>query len=269
MASRRRLSISFCGLPEDDAELLEEHDANFYGSDGSSAESEGDDEPAAERRYSSAADAQSSDEQSASDVESASDEDDESTARGIISTKLRDLRNIGCGCRRKNHCEDIAEDDLEECMYSLSKSRKREKKIFVMGELSCGLQRSTAASKRQQFTYQVLGHKVCRSAFQETHDLSHHTLRTLQEFVEAGLTAPPAHKSKGKAAKHAVPSDVKESITMFLRNYASIHGMPQPAAPRGPRGLPPTYLPATLSVVSVHKVFMEANPEAGVSYETF
>ena len=33
MASRRRLSISFCGLPDEDVERLRENDLQFYGSE--------------------------------------------------------------------------------------------------------------------------------------------------------------------------------------------------------------------------------------------
>ena len=105
-----------------------------------------------------------------------------------------------------------------------------------------------AASRRRSFTFKVLGFDVCRKAFCEVHGLGHHTLRSLQEHVEAGLIVPPPHKLTGRPAKHAVSESVKHDITMFIRNYASSFGMPKPAAPRGTSGVAPTYLPASLSI---------------------
>ena len=44
MASRRRLSISFCGLPDEDVERLRENDLEFYGSDSSGTSDSGTDD---------------------------------------------------------------------------------------------------------------------------------------------------------------------------------------------------------------------------------
>ena len=96
---------------------------------------------------------------------------------------------------------------------------------------------------------------MCRKAFCEVHGLGHHTLRSLQEHVEAGLIVPPPHKLTGRPAKHAVSESVKHDITMFIRNYASSFGMPQPAAPRGTSGVAPIYLPASLSILELHRLY--------------
>ena len=101
------------------------------------------------------------------------------------------------------------------------------------------------------------------------HGLGHHTLRSLQEHVEAGLIVPPPHKLTGRPAKHAVSESVKHDITMFIRNYASSFGMPQPAAPHGTSGVAPTYLPASLSILELHRLYSDANPEGRVGRDTF
>ena len=118
-----------------------------------------------------------------------------------------------------------------------------------MVKLSAGSRPQQAASRQRSFTYKVFDFLVCRKVFCEVHGLSHHTLRSLQEHVEAGLIVPPQHKLTGRPAKHAVSDSVKHDITMFIRNYASSFGMPQPAAPRGTSGVAPTYLPASLSIL--------------------
>ena len=75
------------------------------------------------------------------------------------------------------------------------------------------------------------------------------------------MIVPPPHKLTGRHAKHAVSESVKHDSTMFIRNYASSFGMPQPAAPRGTSGVAPTYLPASLSILELHRLYCDANPE--------
>ena len=112
-----------------------------------------------------------------------------------------------------------------------------------------------------KFYLQSTRFDVCRKAFCEVHGLGNHTLRSLQEHVEAGLIVPPPHKLTGRPAKHAVSESVKHDITMFIKNYASSFGMHQPAAPRGTSGVAPTYLPASLSILELHGLYCDANPE--------
>ena len=271
MASRRRLSISFCGLPDEDVERLRENDLEFYGSDSSGTSDSGTDDegldapPPTKRPHAS-----SSDEVSGEENTSGSGESDREEAHcGYIAAKIHDLKKQGCDCEGKSHYEDLATDELEELIFSLETASKWDKKIFVMGKLSAGLRSQQAASRQRSFTYKVLGVDVCRKAFCEVHGLGHHTLRSLQEHVEAGLIVPPLHKLTGRPAKHAVSESVKHDITMFIRNYASSFGMPQPAAPRGTSGVAPTYLPASLSILELHRLYCDANPEGRVGRDTF
>ena len=117
--------------------------------------------------------------------------------------------------------------------------------------------------------YRVLGHEVCRQAFSEILSLSHHSLPSLQEFVEAGRIAPLPHKLSAHPASQAISADLKADIRTFIRNYGAIFGMPQPAAPRGARNTPPTYLPASLTVLQLFQTFQTAKPDSKISYFTF
>ena len=198
MTSAQRLSISFCTLPDEDVEQLRAADLDFYGSDSSGwSDSSADDNelPPAKRTRESAAAASSS--SVALEAESESDDTEASSAsgygdadRGYISAKIRDLQKLGCGCTGKNHQLAIPANSMEELMYSLERGTKRDKKIFIMGELSAGWREPTAGARRRNFVYRVLGHEVCRRAFSEIVSLSRHSLWSLQEFVEARRIAP-------------------------------------------------------------------------------
>ena len=89
MASRRRLSISFCALPNDDVERLRENNLEFYGSDSNGTSDSGTDNegldalPPTKRPH-----ARSSDEVSGEENTSGSGESDREEAhRGYIAAK--------------------------------------------------------------------------------------------------------------------------------------------------------------------------------------
>ena len=167
MASRRRLSTSFCGLPDEDVERLRENNLEFYSSDSSGTSDSGTDDegldalPPTKRPHASSSDEVSGEENTSGSGES----DREEAHRGYIASKIRDLKKLGCDCEGKSHYEDLATDELEELIFSLETAAKRDKKIFVMGKLSAGMCPQQAASRRRSFTYKVLGFDVCRTAF--------------------------------------------------------------------------------------------------------
>ena len=94
-------------------------------------------------------------------------------------------------------------------------------------------------------------------------------MRCMVWAITLCLIVPPPHKLIGRPAKHAVSESVKHDITMFIRNYASSFGMPQPAGPHGTSGVAPTYLPASLSILELHRLYCDANPEGRVGLDTF
>ena len=55
----------------------------------------------------------------------------------------------------------------------------------------------------------------------------------------------------------------------FIKNFAVINGLPQPAAPRGRAKLPPVYLPAFQNRTYVHKQYCTAAGGTAMSYMAF
>ena len=121
--------------------------------------------------------------------------------------------------------------------------------MFVLGELTASLQTVSAATGKRQhsFMYSCMGRKICRTSFMKTHAIGLFTLRTLQDQVEGGQVTLPPHKSAGRVAVNVLPPDMADNIGKFIHNYAAMHGMPQPAAPRGRPDRPPVYLPASVN----------------------
>ena len=114
--------------------------------------------------------------------------------------------------------------------------------------------------------FRVLRHEVCRQAFSEIYSLSHNSLQSPQEFVEAGRIALLPHKLIGRPAGHTISAGLKTDITTYIRNYGTSFGMPQPAAPRGARNTPPTYLPASLTVLLLLQTFKTAKSDANMVF---
>ena len=54
---------------------------------------------------------------------------------------------------------------------------------------------------------------------------------------------------------------------MFIQNYATVNGLPQPAAPRGHNKQAPTHLPCVTTKKQVHTEYSKAGGK--VAYSTF
>ena len=48
------------------------------------------------------------------------------------------------------------------------------------------------------------------------------------------------HGNTGHQPIHAFDHEVIKAVVQFIKVYSEVHGMPQPAAPRGRADMPPT-----------------------------
>ena len=113
---------------------------------------------------------------------------------------------------------------------------------------------------------------VCQHAFCYIHDIGEFVLRSLKKhFLESG-PCPREHGSKGRKAPNTYPFEVVVNAVEFIKNYASVFGLPQPAAPRGRANQAPTYLPTSQNHKIVHGKYQEACLQEGqpfMQYRTF
>ena len=66
---------------------------------------------------------------------------------------------------------------------------------------------------------------------------------------------------------NALPSDEVEEVKMFIQIYATVNGLPQPAAPRGHNKQAPTYPPCVTTKKQVHAEYRKAGRK--VAYSMF
>ena len=74
---------------------------------------------------------------------------------------------------------------------------------------------------------------MCKVVFTYAHNISEWILKALQANLAQSIVSPPRHGSVGTMPWNALPADVVEEVKMFIQNYETVNGLPQPAAPRG------------------------------------
>ena len=76
---------------------------------------------------------------------------------------------------------------------------------------------------------------------------------------------PIVHGNTGKISKTTYPYEVTCGVVRFIKNFAEIHGLPQPSARRGRADIPPVYLPASHNYKTVHDIYVKSVMEKDAS----
>jgi len=282
---KRRESITPHGVDAESLAALTVHDETFFGDSlegiSSESESESDTEPQ-EKRWDEGSESERSDdtdEELDRDVLNESftnleDIDTGDAERGLIDADIRDWQSDGCTCKNKNCFVLLDADKLGALVLSIKRLSKRQKKSLVLGELLASVRETSARAKKRDFTYSfnVLGVSVCKAVFMSVNGIGEHVYRNLQDLAESGTAELPSHQGIGRAPGNILKPELVENVVAFIKNTASIFGLPQPAAPRGRAQTPPVYLPATHRKRQVYTEYMEAvgeDSESAVPYTTF
>ena len=274
------------GLTEEEAAELESEDEQFYCIDE-------DDPPHSGRVSSVDSDLESDYEERASSTDSevedninafvneqsstpdASDSGESGNSGGIICLQsdplyLRIERILSAGCSCSLLC--LSQFDTREVFLlhlALSEMEKSEKDMFLLGKLQAVSKtqddarhaRKANPGKRKRVTcdYCYDGTRsVCKDGFLFLHDLGGKHLKNLQKHLKDNGPKPREHGLVGRPPATTYPFDVVNDAVRFLKIFAEIHGIPQPAAPRGRANNPPIYLPASLNYKIVHSKYVEA-----------
>lgn len=200
-----------------------------------------------------------------------------------VGDSLEDVQTriaTGCNCHDRNHFTVLSAKELLHVRSQMSKMKKKEKDSFVLGVLSAGVfsdaqsHGRTATSdprKRVKFDYKLFGHGACRSAILYAFKIGPTHLKRLQKLAGQNLCSPNPHANLGGQAWNMCAADDRKRVSQFITNYATVNGLPMPAAPRGRAHSAPTYLPASDTYVSVHADYCKAQQEGEptVSISTF
>ena len=120
---------------------------------------------------------------------------------------------------------------------------------------------------RITYQYEVSGVHVCKEVFMYAHCVSPRKLLSIQDHLNAGIIAPPDHGSTGTVPWNAASIDDVQEVLQFIKHYASVNGLLQPAAPRGHSKPAPTYLPCATTKKLVHALYARAGSK--VAYTIF
>ena len=172
---------------------------------------------------------------------------------------VRDRFRAGCGCSLDCFA-DFSVEEVADARLSLKRLSKAECDMLLTGKLQTFYKppQDGSAPKRARLSYAYDSREVCEGAFCFIHGIGDYTLRALKKHLrDHGLT-PRVHGNKGKKPAHAFTRVTILNVLTFIYQYAKVHGLPQPAPPKGRAGQPIQYLPASQNKKIVYKEYERA-----------
>ena len=76
---------------------------------------------------------------------------------------------------------------------------------------------------------------------------------------------PIVHGNTGKVPKTTYTYEVTCGVVRFIKNFAEIHGFPQPSAKHGRADIPPVYLLTFHNYKMVHDIYVKSVMEKNAS----
>ena len=281
------------GLPAQDALLLSEHDREFYSDDRSSGSS--DEEAEGEHVHESSQPSPIATPAIESDAEENLDEQPSDTGEshqpsgvGEPAAKRKPPQPVssiadvqarvekGCKCGGEKNCFSLVPPEHLLSARRMAESTDRDHLYsFVAGKLDVLARRGATTHghvegqtrARVTYQYKVCEIVVCRCVFMYANDCSKRTLQRIQSHLDAGCVISPEHASTGIARANVLDPAEVDMAAQFVRNFAEVNGLPQPAAPRGHNGPAPTYLPCSYTKKMIHGLYMNAG--GVMSYVSF
>ena len=193
---------------------------------------------------------------------------------GVISSesdplyiKIDEKLSEGCSCSI-SCLSQFETNEVFRFHLMLCEMQKCEKDMLLLGKLQVISKaqddthhaRQTTAGKRKRVTceYAFDRRPVCRDGFLFLHNLGSKQLKNLQHHLKLNGPVPREHGLLGHVPATTYPFDIVSDAAQFIKNFAEINGIPQPAARSGRAKNPPVYLPASLNYKIVHLKYVEA-----------
>jgi len=118
---------------------------------------------------------------------------------------------------------------------------------------------------RVTYNYYFDHQEVCKKAFIFLHDTSEKQFKSITKHLKDNGPVPMIHGNTGKVPKSTYPFEVTYEAIQFIKNFAEIHGLPQPSARCGRADIPPIYLPASYNYKIVHDIYVKSLMEMDAS----
>lgn len=137
--------------------------------------------------------------------------------------------------------------------------------------------RSRKSRERKKFDDRVgIDRPVCQAVFLFYYGESSKRLERLKSCVSRETIAIPMHGNAGRTPKNAHNASEREKVKAFVRNFASIHGLPDPGRDvRKGKGKLRILLPSIMSYYWVHQQYAKSikasggSASSGIGYRTF
>ena len=210
--------------------------------------------------------------------DSGSDEEGDTPGEGLNSSlitpdsdplhaKLTSKIDSTCSCS-SNCLSQFTVAEVYSFILSLREMTKTEKDMLILGKLHV-LSRNESSvhhanrvhpGKRKRVTcdYHFDYRSVCKDAFILLHDIGTKQLKNLQKHLRNNGPIAREHGLIGCMPATTYPYSIVSEGARFIRNYAEVYGIPQPAARSGRAKNPPIYLPASQNYMIVHSKYVEA-----------
>ena len=166
-------------------------------------------------------------------------------------------------------------DEIYQFHLNLLEMTKEEKSMLLLGKLhvlsNAGDSTSHARKKgpkraRVTYNYSFDHREVCKKAFIFLHDISEKQFKNITKHLKDNGPVPMIHKNTGKIPKSTYPYEVTHGAVQFIKNFAEIHGLPQPSARHGRADMPPIYLPTSYNYKIVHDIYVKSLMEKDASH---
>ena len=155
---------------------------------------------------------------------------------------VRDRMQCGCGC--SSDCYSQFDEREVLIRLQMQELERPYRDLYLLGKLqvlgkgsdaTVTHARKTSLSKRQHVSYQyAYKHRVvCKDAFCFLHCIGEKILKNLQKHLKENGITEREHGNKGRLPPNAFTFETIRDIVDFISNYATVFGLPQPAARRG------------------------------------
>ena len=165
-----------------------------------------------------------------------------------------------CSFREQHNClKAFTQEEIIKLRQNMMEKTNVERDMLIIAKLQARSYARGADRQRTKFTYAIDYRTVCRENFLFAHALGDRVLRkNIQEYMKQNGCVPRLHGNVGRLPVSTIPFEATQQAVRFIHNFALVHGLTQPAAPRGRADTAPTYLPASESFRSVHAKYVEA-----------
>ena len=178
------------------------------------------------------------------------------------------------GCKCSQNCFKkltVSEAEIYTHRLNVTEMSTAERDMLVMATVEVGMHQ-VKKSSRKRITYRYHNTEICVDAFLFVYAISEKYLKTIRTWYLNNGLVPRIHGNAGRRPPHAFDHAVIRAVVHFIQMYTEVHGLPQPAAPRGRAEVPPTYLPVSQNFKTVHSQYVRACCESSrthVGYDVF